>query len=503
MADLSQTLNAPLSNPITGLYPDAAPEETSAPVQAGTEDVYAKLGLSTPAKPQFKPMPVPDVKKEIAARQEFMQPGMKKEEQLVKDIGQFEGAKALNEAEGRLKEAEGTYRAQQQYAEAMKMKDLEDKKQKLESEMAKPFIPSQENAQDMAALFSLVNVIGFAFGAGGKENAQLALSAMNGMLEGHQKGRDDLYKREKDVFEENLKVLKNKWEMLQSDMERAAELAKTDLEVATQKARIDAAKIGATFIKDNIDKYGLLPTLELVKKNNEAMTKAYDIATKHKQDVEMKNAELLNKYLQAGAGTKGSAINSRLAYMIHNSFLQAGKDIVNAARHPSLSLGAFSGLTGADSKGIIDGIKKVGTRTVTAPENRTFEQIISGIEGHMSRVMGGGYAQSSTKAMMDMYKTQIPRSGDPEVVGLMFLARMKQELGLELQGFGSHPGASPEMLKNMMDTYSEVDKLIPFNVQQIQQAIGESPDLQAALQKSSFGKDEEDELKRLEKKSRE
>lgn len=502
MADLSQTLNAPLSNPITGMYPNAAVEETTAPIQSDTEEVYTKLGLNAPAKPQFKPMPVPDVKKEIAARQEFMKPGLAKEEELTKKIGEFEGAKTLNEAETRLKEAEGTYRAQQQYAEAMRMKDLEEKKQKLESEISKPFIPTQENAQDLATLFSLVNVIGFTFGLGGKQNAQVALSAMNGMLEGHQKGRDDLYKREKDIFEENLKVLKNKIEMLQFDMERAAELAKTDLETATQQARIDAMKHKATFIVNNIDKFGLIPTLELVKQNNQDMVKAYDIATKHKNDVEMKNAELYNKYLQAGAGTKGSAINTRLAYMIHNSFLQAGKDVVNAAKHPSLNLSAFAGLTGADSKGIIDGVKKVGVRTITAPENRTFEQIISGIEGHMSRVMGGGYAQSSTKAMMDMYKQQIPRAGDPEIVGLMFLARMKQELGLELQGFASHPGSSPEMLKNMIGTYSEVDKLIPFNVDQIQQAIGESPDLQAVLQKSSFTSDEEAELKRLEEKSK-
>ena len=72
------------------------------------------------------------------------------------------------------------------------------------------FIPSKENAQDLAALFSLMNVIGFAIGAGGKQNAQAAMSAMNGMLEGHQKGRADLYKQQKDIFETNQKLLDKK-----------------------------------------------------------------------------------------------------------------------------------------------------------------------------------------------------------------------------------------------------------------------------------------------------
>ena len=52
MADLSQTLNAPLSNPITGLYPDAqpAPAPTPSAQPDQTEDVYKKLGLSQPTQ---------------------------------------------------------------------------------------------------------------------------------------------------------------------------------------------------------------------------------------------------------------------------------------------------------------------------------------------------------------------------------------------------------------------------------------------------------------------
>ena len=49
--------------------------------------------------------------------------------------------------------------------------------------MDEHFAPSKENLQDQAALFSLINVIGFAIGAGGKQHAQQAMSAMNGMLE--------------------------------------------------------------------------------------------------------------------------------------------------------------------------------------------------------------------------------------------------------------------------------------------------------------------------------
>jgi beta-phosphoglucomutase-like phosphatase (HAD superfamily) len=80
---------------------------------------------------------------------------------------------------------------------------------KLEEEaMGKAFIPTQDTAQDIASLYSLVNVIGMAIGSGGKQNAMQAMHAMNGMLEGYQKGRGDLYKREKDIFDTSMKTLK-------------------------------------------------------------------------------------------------------------------------------------------------------------------------------------------------------------------------------------------------------------------------------------------------------
>ena len=509
---------SPTDTTISPFTPKQAPRDTGVLSEAmGTKDPFSMTATTkTPVQvPKYVGLKVPDIEKQMTERKEVLRPGREEELRITKELGTFEGATAKNQAEARLMEAEGSSRAQRQYADAMKMEQLDNKRKELEAQMEKPFIPTQDTAQDIAGLFSLINVVGFAIGAGGKMNAQAALSAMNGMLDGHMKGRKDLYDREKGVFEENLKVLKNRWDMLKNDMERAAQLAQVNLQAATAEAKTAAARHGATFINDNIDKFGLMRTLEYVREGNKAAEKAYDTALKHKQDVEVKNAEMVNAFnrevyraqTSGQGGARASAINSRLAYIIQNSFLQAGQDLINAARHPSQSLGAFAGLTGADSKGILDAVKKVGTRNLTDADQRTYEQIISGLEAHMARVMGGGYATSATKAQMDMYKTQIPRSGDPAVVGLMFLARMKQELGLELHGFASHPGATEDQVRNMANVYSQVDSLIPFNVNQVQQAIGESTDLQKALSATKKWTDKEqkrlDELERKAGKERE
>jgi hypothetical protein len=126
------------------------------------------------------------------------------------------------------------------------------------------FIPSKDNAQDIATMFSLVGLIGMAIGGGGKISAYNTMGAMNGMLEGYQKGRVDLYKREKDVFDKNIKLMQNKVTILQSELQEAAETFKTNRELGEQKAEIAFAKADAPILQAMARKQGIIRTLENV-----------------------------------------------------------------------------------------------------------------------------------------------------------------------------------------------------------------------------------------------
>ena len=65
----------------------------------------------------------------------------------------------------------------------------EDYQTQLTAEPLPAFVPDKESAKDIAGLFSMVSVMGMLLGGGGKLNSMQALNAMNGMLEGHQKGQ--------------------------------------------------------------------------------------------------------------------------------------------------------------------------------------------------------------------------------------------------------------------------------------------------------------------------
>jgi hypothetical protein len=84
------------------------------------------------------------------------------------------------------------------------------------------------------------------------------------MLEGYQKGRVDLYKKEKDVFDKNIKLMQNKVSILQSELQEAAQTFKTNRELGEQQAEIAFAKADAPILEAMVKKQGIVRTLENV-----------------------------------------------------------------------------------------------------------------------------------------------------------------------------------------------------------------------------------------------
>jgi hypothetical protein len=163
------------------------------------------------------------------------------------------------------------------------------------------FVPTKDTAKDIATLFSLTGIVGMAIGAGGKGSAFNVMSAMNGMMEGYQKGRVDLYKREKDIFEKNLKVLQGKVTILQSELQEALQTYKTNRELGEQQAEIAFAKAGADIGAQTLKKQGLVRAVEyidgvakdtntLVTMANDQVKRAEDVAFKDRQQTETERA---------------------------------------------------------------------------------------------------------------------------------------------------------------------------------------------------------------------
>jgi len=196
----------------------------------------------------------------------FIKPYQEKETQALEAKAEVETAKDVMQAGREVAKAKGASALEKSRAQGLK--DIPSVKQteELVKESATPFVPTKETAGDMAQLFALTNIVGFAMGAGGKRHAQAAMSGMNGMMEGYQKGRMDLYKKEKDIFETNMKQLKSRIDLLDKLTKNAKETLQSDFQAGVTELDMAYAQTGADFLRDMQKKVGVARTLEHVSK---------------------------------------------------------------------------------------------------------------------------------------------------------------------------------------------------------------------------------------------
>lgn len=219
------------------------------------------------------------------------QPFTTAKEEYVKSLGKVESDILQSEQEQKRIQATGTSAAaQKQIADIQKaQRDLDEAMLK---EPLPKFVPSKENAEDLAILFSIVNVMGFLIGGAGKENAQAAMSAMNGMLEGHQKGRADLYKKELAEFDKNFKSMVQKHAEFRRKYEDAVKLAAVDKEAGIAQAELVAIEYGSNVVKAKAKKGDILGGLETINSGQKLVEEAYKYLEKTEAEQSRRQFEL-------------------------------------------------------------------------------------------------------------------------------------------------------------------------------------------------------------------
>ena len=135
-------------------------------------------------------------------------------------------------------------------------------------------------------------------------------------------------------------------------------------------------------------------------------------------------------------------------------------------------MGNFAELAGKSGDSLKAGLAAAFGRAVTKQDERMLAQIVAGLDQNMSRALGAGYASSSAKHMIDAYKQQLPREGDPPATTALFLSRFKQELEILGDVFDAHPGANDRMVGKVNNYLSALNKAIPYTVNDVLAASG-------------------------------
>jgi hypothetical protein len=224
------------------------------------------------------------------------------------DINIEEAKKQEKATEARLKIEE-----LDKYSEKLQAMPERKTLQEARDELAnKAFIPTKDNATDLAAMFSLINIVGMLVG---KSDAQRSMYAMNGMLEGYQKGRADLYKKEQIEFDKNFKALQTKVATLEKALTEAESVMKYDKERGELMVTMALAE-SPDVLKAMRQRQGFASVVDNVRKARKDIDTVAVLINNNAQEA-ARRAEAVERERRADERTKESNrradVNARLA----------------------------------------------------------------------------------------------------------------------------------------------------------------------------------------------
>jgi len=296
----------------TQILTDALRTKLGSPVMGGD------FGSPAPTK-RIAPSPEEDL---VRADREI-ESTLKQRSDLTEQLGKAVNAKVDYDLK------EKAFGAEQQSIAAKKSKTLLDD---LESKFANSpeykeyqanadktaeeltFKPSQENAQTLALVFSVISASGFLLGGLNKRNALSAMYAMNGLTEGYAKGREDLFKQQRQTFETNVKAMQDRMKVLKDKLDVGIKTLARDKDRGELEIQAAMAEANADFLKSQKDARGVIATREILENQIKQLDKSLDFLKKSEE--KYRAQQLQGYWNQTRLDTQerlAAATNERLA----------------------------------------------------------------------------------------------------------------------------------------------------------------------------------------------
>lgn len=438
---------------------------------------------------------------------------------------EFQAEQGMMKAGQEAKRAEGMAAATRAERQAIETSEPFRKTEDVEREMMGAYFqPTQRSAQENAALFSLINVLGLFIGRGGKQSATQALSAMNGMLEGKQAGDSQRFKEEKIKFDTNLKALNNKYTVLTSQLKKVADLAARDKQAAAQELDVVLAREQADFLKTHINKVGLAKTIQELEGALKGSQRALDIANQN----EIKAAEARRRAEEAmererfrretqvmlrgmapvakpeifqdpktqelysidastgevkkietpegvqlmstrgrGAVAAGGAVQFRYNAAMTNAGNALSIELENAASLPlSATPPAAAEVLTNPAKGLTDAARSFFSQKITSEEARAMQQTFAGMQRAITTIEASGRPSGATEGAIKEFGKTMPRAGDNRINTYLFLAQAKQVMEILVKDLKAS-GGTTEQIAQAEAARDRVNQTINWNVKDI------------------------------------
>jgi len=404
----------------------------------------------------------------------------KKIQESIESKAGLEVAKEKEQATQKSIEAKGQEDVQKEYARKVEEDPLRAEKLGLiEKQKDTTFVPTKENVNDLAAVFTLTNLLGFMIGGKSKGNAQAALSAQNGMLEGHQKGLQDVYKREKDVFDENQKALEKTINALDKQLTENIQLYATNRDAGLAAIRTTLAEHNANFLKDSLEKYGpayMYDQLMNTKKVNDQLKQVKAKLYEHEEKVQnerirqqQKDQELAEtkRYHDIEAAKQGKTGQTQ-QFMAQRAVNALG-GLASAAENISqLPKGSTTGILSylSNKPGMINFLSDEGARKISDKQAEAFDVLFTGVTRNLAAIEASGAATGLVGLASQMEKL-IPKAGQSNFKSALQLADMRRVAVENITPLINSGLLNPQQKEEAAKLVQRIETAIPYTTNDI------------------------------------
>ena len=297
---------------------------------------------------------------------------------------------------------------------------------------------THEGLMGLAAILPLAGIL---LGTKGSTSGANALNAMTGVLKGYQEGNQQRIQFEKEKYEKSMDEWRNHYKMVQDGFQRAIEMAKTDYQAGIAKAEETAHRAGSPELLASIRANGIVDTMNKLQESNKYVMQAQ------------------NK-LQSGRGAFAQQFEDQVAISVN----EAAAQITNMSRLPF----STSGLFGANARpeGFFSAPLGTLANELTPQSIQQYNNNIQGLGYELAKVLGGGRVVPVTTQKQFTEQFEV-RQGDKPFTVLQKLGDLRQKFERGVEVKMSSPSTTPEMRKIYERAKADIEKAIPFTVQDV------------------------------------
>ena len=334
------------------------------------------------------------------------------------------------------------------------------------------FIPTRDNAQDLAGLFGLIGVIGMVTAKG---NAMNAMSAMNGMLEGHRKGRTDLFKQQQAEFDKNFKAMQAKVQTLEKELSEAMALKAKDREAGELKIQQALAKSESPLLKAMKDKQGDMAVLTAIRGARKDLDTIVTQENKLQEAADrraIQEAQMKMRQELAELKAQGSAKATQQQFIAQRAVNALGgvaSSMESISRLPAgTNVGVLANLTTKD--GMTNYIRNAAARRVTSSEAKAMETLFSGITRNLATIEASGTATGLVSLATQLEKLR-PVAGDTAYDVALKMADIRRVATENIIPLISSGLMTPQQAQTAADLVKRVEKAIPYTTDDVVNAL--------------------------------